>query len=102
MGIIVASIPTLAPLFKYFADKTRKSSSGNSGFRSRPSLYVLKTRTRQESIPLGSAGHSTSHVRGPSEGGSEVYIMGDVAQITKKTEVTVFSSEREREHGIAT
>ena len=102
MGIIVASIPTLAPLFKYFADKTRKSSSGNSGFRSRPSLYVLKTRTRQESIPLGSAGYYTSHVRGPSEGGSEEYIMGDVAQITKKTEVTVSSSEREREHGIAT
>jgi hypothetical protein len=95
MGIVVASIPTLAPLFKYFAEKTKKSSSG-SGYRSRPSMYVLKSRTRQGSIPLGSAGHHTSHVRGPSEGGSQEYIMGDVAHITKKTEVTVSSSERER------
>jgi hypothetical protein len=101
MGIIVASIPTLAPLFKYFADKTRKSSSGNSGYRSRPSLYVLKSRTRQGSIPLGSAGHHTSHVRGPSEGESEEYILGDVAHITRKTEVTISSAERVREHGIA-
>jgi hypothetical protein len=99
MGIIVASVPTLAPLFKYFAD--RKTNSGNSGYWSRPSVYVLKSRTRQGSIPLGSVGHHTSHVRGPSEGGSEEYIMGDVAHITKKTEVTVSSAEGKREHGIA-
>jgi hypothetical protein len=101
MGIIVASIPTLGPLFKYFADKTRKSSSGNSEYRSRPSMYVLKSRTRQGSIPLGSAENHTSHIRGPSEGGSEEFIMGNVAHITKKMEVTVSSEERNRGREVA-
>lgn len=96
LGIIVASIPTLAPLFKYFVEKTQKSSNGNSATRSR-SMYGLKSRrtTRQGSIPLGSGVHQTTHVSGPFEGGSEEFIMGDIAAITKKTEVTVSSRVRE-------
>jgi hypothetical protein len=34
LGIIVASIPTLAPLFKYYAEKSQKSSSANSANQS--------------------------------------------------------------------
>ncbi|RYO55343.1 hypothetical protein AA0113_g9048 [Alternaria arborescens] len=96
LGIIVASIPTLAPLFKYFVEKTQKSSNGNSATRSR-SMYGLKSRrtTRQGSIPLGSGVHQATHVSGPFEGGSEEFIMGDIAAITKKTEVTVSSRVRE-------
>lgn len=92
LGIIVVAIPTLAPLFKYFVDKTQKSSSGNSGLRSR-ALYALKSKrgTRQVSIPLGSGVHSTHHGRGPSERGSEDSILSDAGAITKKTEVTVSS-----------
>ncbi|KAF1829899.1 hypothetical protein BDW02DRAFT_535275 [Decorospora gaudefroyi] len=93
MGIIVASIPTLAPLFKYFAEKTWKSSSGGN-YANQRSLYGPKSRrsTRQASIPLGSGTHQTTHVRGPSEGGSEEFILGDLSSITKKTEVTVSSA----------
>jgi hypothetical protein len=56
LGIIVASIPTLAPLFKYYAEKSQKSSTAKSITQSRSrSLYALKSlrSTRQNSIPLG-------------------------------------------------
>ncbi|KAF2032100.1 hypothetical protein EK21DRAFT_87481 [Setomelanomma holmii] len=90
LGIIVASIPTLAPLFKYYAEKTQKSSTNTSAHQSR-SLYALKSRrsTRQASFPLGSGTHQTTRVDGPSDGGSEEFILGEVGAITKKTEVTV-------------
>ncbi|KAI4679112.1 uncharacterized protein J4E88_006405 [Alternaria novae-zelandiae] len=96
LGIIVASVPTLAPLFKSFVEKTQKSSYGNSATRSK-SLYALRSRrsTRQGSIPLGSGVHQATHVSGPFERGSEEFIMGDVAAITKRTEVTVSSRVRE-------
>lgn len=61
LGIIVASIPTLAPLFKYFVEKTQKSSSGNSGNISKSMLTAKSKRSaRQQSIRLDSL------VRGPS------------------------------------
>jgi hypothetical protein len=95
MGIIVASIPTLAPLVKYFAEKTQKSSTGKSGTPSR-SIYALTSRrnTKQGSIPLGSGVHRTTHIHSTSEGGSEEFILGNVAAITKKTEVTVSAHVR--------
>ncbi|KAG9196427.1 hypothetical protein G6011_01548 [Alternaria panax] len=75
LGIIVASIPTLAPLFKYFVEKTQKSSNGNSAPRSR-SIYALKSRrtTRQGSILLGSGVHRATHISGPFEDGSKEFI----------------------------
>jgi hypothetical protein len=92
LGIIVASIPTLAPLFKYYTEKTQKSSSGNSH-----GLYAVKPRgsTRNGSFPLGSGVRRDTHIRGPSEGGSEEFILGDVGTITKSTEVTVSTSVKE-------
>ncbi|KAJ4407986.1 hypothetical protein N0V91_003652 [Didymella pomorum] len=98
LGIIVASIPTLAPLFKYYAEKTQKSSTANSRSRS---LYALKPSrgTRDGSIPLGSVIDQTTHVYGPSRGPSgdsisEEFILHDIATITKTTEVTVSAHER--------
>jgi hypothetical protein len=95
LGIIVASIPTLAPLFKYYAEKSQKSSPANSANQSR-SLYALKSRrsTRQASFSLGSGTHQTTHIGGPSETGSEEFILGGIGAITKKTKVTVLCSTR--------
>jgi hypothetical protein len=103
LGIIVASIPTLAPLFKYYAEKSQKSSSANSANQSR-SLYALKSRrsTRQASFPLGSGTHQTTHIGGPSETGSEEFILGDIGATTKKTEVTVLSSTRKESDELKT
>jgi hypothetical protein len=62
----------------------------------------LKSRhtTRQGSIPLGSGVHQATHVSGPFEGRSEEFIIGDIAAITKKTEVTVSSRVREESGGL--
>jgi hypothetical protein len=97
--LTVASIPTLAPLFKYYAEKTQKSSTANSRSRS---LYALKTSrgTRDGSIPLGSGVERTTHIYGPSEEvGSEEFILGDIAKITKTTEVMVSAHERDGSRG---
>jgi hypothetical protein len=96
--LLVASIPTLAPLFKYYAEKTQKSSTANSRSRS---LYALRPSrgTRDGSIPLGSGIDQTTHVYGPSRGPSgdsvsEEFILHDIAKITKTTEVRVSAHER--------
>ncbi|KAJ8117658.1 hypothetical protein OPT61_g1199 [Boeremia exigua] len=91
MGIIVASIPTLAPLFKYFAEKTQKGSTAHSASHSR-SLYTLKPRRgrNEGSFPISSGVDQRTHIYGPGDrGGSEELILGDIAAITKKTEVTI-------------
>ena len=91
LGVIVASIPTLAPLFTFFVDKTQRSSSGNSKGRA---LYALRSKrsTRQASIPLGSGVHGTAtHNRGSFDRGSEESILHRQGAITLKTEVTVSS-----------
>jgi hypothetical protein len=101
LGIIVASIPTLAPLFKYYAEKSQKSSTAKSASQSRSrsrSLYALKSMrsTRQGSIPLGSGVYHETRVTGPFENGSAEFILGDVGVIKKKTEVTVTSDTPQR------
>jgi hypothetical protein len=91
LGVIVASIPTLAPLFTFFVDKTQRSSSGNSKGRA---LYEFRSKrsTRQASIPLGSVVHAASHNRLPSlDRGSQEAILSRDGTITRKTEVTVSS-----------
>jgi hypothetical protein len=95
LGIIVASIPTLAPLFKYYAEKSQKSSTGRSASGSR-SLYALKSlwSTRQTSIPLGSGVDHVTHINGPSGGESAEFILGDTSAITKRMEVKVSSHTR--------
>jgi len=83
-GIIVACIPTLAPLFKYYAEKSTASKS-QSQSRSR---YALKSR--QGSVPLGSVIERETRIMGP-DSGSEEFIFGDVGVITKRTEIVVLS-----------
>lgn len=93
----VASIPTLAPLFRYFADKTQKGSTVNSASRSR-SLYALKSKrgATEGSCPINSGVDRATHIYGPSEGaGSEEFILANIGAITKKTEVEVVAYSRE-------
>jgi hypothetical protein len=102
LGITVASIPTLAPLFKYYAEKTHRGSTANSTSHPR-SLYALKPRcgTREGPFPLRSGVHQATHVCGPSEGtGSEEFILCDIATITKKTEVTVSTCVKGEPHPV--
>ncbi|KAF1847677.1 uncharacterized protein K460DRAFT_384006 [Cucurbitaria berberidis CBS 394.84] len=90
LGIIVASIPTLGPLLKYYAEKTPKGYTANSNSHPR-SLYALKPRygTREGSFPLGSGG-----------AGSEEFILCDVATITNRTEVTISTCAKEGPHSV--
>jgi hypothetical protein len=97
MGIIVASIPTLSPLFKYYAEKSQKSYAARSTNQSRSqSIYALKSlrSSRQASFPLGSATEHTTHIAGPSDAGSEDYILNDRGVISKTTQVTKSSKTR--------
>lgn len=94
----VASIPTLAPLFKYYAEKTQKSSTANSRSRSLHALYPSRG-TRDGSIPLGSGIDRTTHAYASSgEAGSEEFILSDVAEITKTTKVRVSAERRDGTH----
>lgn len=95
LGIVVASIPTLAPLFTYFVDKTtQKSSSANSRGASK-GIYAFKSKrsTKHESIRLASGIDSTTHNNGSIEHGSEESIL-QLGIITRKTELLVSSQER--------
>lgn len=94
----VTSIPTLAPLFKYYAEKTQKSSTANSRSRS---LYAWNPSrgTREGSIPLGSGIDRTMHAYASFGGaGSEEFILSDVAKITKTTEVRISAERRDCTH----
>lgn len=111
LGIIVASIPTLSPLVKYYADKSR----GSSGSRSRSnglgkglnqgksgSRYALQTwggssMRRSGMYALGSEldpRDLTENRVEKSDGDSTEFILdgGSAPGIRKKTEVIITSS----------
>lgn len=89
LGIIVGSMPTLMPLFRYYAEKSQKcSSSSDSQPRSDFALKSIRRSNRQGSIPLGSGGDGETGVAGSFGGGSEDFILGDVGSMTKGEEVT--------------
>lgn len=106
LGIIVASIPTLAPLFKYFAEKTQKSSVSNSASRVK-SGYTLKSWRGMGSgaFPLSSGVHQASKIHGSSEDEGEATLLENLRDdaITKTTKVVISLSESEQRrdpHGI--
>ncbi|KAF2127477.1 hypothetical protein P153DRAFT_343584 [Dothidotthia symphoricarpi CBS 119687] len=90
LGIIVVCIPTLAPLFRYFAERTQRSSTTNPAERSR-SKNILGPRNgpKQGTFPLGSGTDQLSNICASVEGGNEEFILGDIAVITKTTNVTI-------------
>ncbi|KAF2848175.1 hypothetical protein T440DRAFT_470518 [Plenodomus tracheiphilus IPT5] len=103
LGIIVASIPTLAPLFKYFAERTQKNSSARSRSSkgSRSTMYVLRSvQSGKTSGTPPSRGRRASHILGYDRAGSEEFILGDGA-ITKTTEVVVASEGHSTKGGVA-
>lgn len=99
LGIIVACIPTLAPLFKYFAEKTQKSSASNSASRVR-SGYTLKSWRGMGSgaFPLSSGVHQAPKIHGPSEDDGEATLLEDLRHdaITKTTKVVISSTASEQ------
>lgn len=89
LGVIVASIPTLAPLFTFFVDKTVKSSERSSRGKALYALRSTKGTARQGSVPLGSGVHGGEDAEG--DRGSEEAIWGREGGIAMKTEVRVES-----------
>ncbi|KAM0421291.1 hypothetical protein ACHAPT_010819 [Fusarium lateritium] len=96
LGIIVASVPTLAPLVRYFNEqsrvgsRSRSKSKGDSGYALRPTWR--KNLSRRSGIQaLGSGvdqrdGDSSDGVLGSAE---------DVPGIVRKTEILVTNSKNE-------
>lgn len=107
MGVIIACVPTLAPLVKYFAEKSRGSTAGGGGggggSQPKSSRYALQTwRTGRSGMhPLGTGVDrhaSVSAGRSVKPDDSTENILGPPG-ILKKTEVHVSTqdswSERE-------
>ncbi|KAL7771521.1 hypothetical protein CFE70_001467 [Pyrenophora teres f. teres 0-1] len=96
LGIIVASIPTLAPLFKYFVEKTQKSSSGNSANRSK-TVYTARSKrsVRQQSIRLDSVVRAASRFSTTFDMGESRERILDSAAVApcKNVEATVLSRD---------
>ncbi|CAM1501367.1 Fc.00g105290.m01.CDS01 [Cosmosporella sp. VM-42] len=87
IGIIIACVPTLAPLVKYFAEKTRNgTSTGSNKLDSRYALQTWKSGMR----PLGSGiDHEAEIGTGPKiDDDSTENILMPVG-ITKRTDVVV-------------
>jgi len=107
LGIIVANIPTLAPLVKYFNERSRGGGTGSnqrkpgSGYPSRGvgSRYAMQTWGTGRPRGLEELDSDAASMDGAavSKGNSTEYILetsngpadGGPAGITKKTEVTV-------------
>jgi hypothetical protein len=94
LGIIVACIPTLAPLFKYFAEKTQKSSTANTAASRVKSMFPLKSwrGTGNGTFQLSSNGYKASQANGPSEDEGELLDSVRGGTIKKTTKVVVSSS----------
>lgn len=90
IGIIIATVPTLAPLVKYFAERTRNGTS--SGSHKVDSRYALQTwRSGKNGMrPLGSGIDHETDIRAtskPADDSTENILMP--AGITKQTDVIV-------------
>lgn len=83
IGITITCIPPLAPLVKYFSEKTRTGTG--SGSKEPESRYALRTwRLRA----LGSRGNHDIDITGVSQGDSTDRILG-AHGIVKRTDVVV-------------
>lgn len=101
LGIIVACIPTLAPLFNSFAERAQKSSSARSTRGSRSKMYVLRsTQSAKVSGLPPSRGRRASYILGYDKAESEEFILCD-GSITKTTELVVVSEGRSNTAGVA-
>lgn len=96
LGIIVACIPCLSPLFKYFKDRTLSASRKSKKTYDVGSSYALRTwktgrtasdrRAREDSLDLGHEASARAGVLKDTE--SMEYIL-EPTKIMRKTEVTV-------------
>jgi len=97
LGIIAASIPTLAPLFRSFRDKSSKGGS-RTPKQGRGSSYILQSfkhnKTGVEELGRGkdgSHGYSNTITGGGQENSSEEFILD--TRIRKTTEVAIVNEE---------
>ncbi|KAI5863631.1 hypothetical protein GGS23DRAFT_620414 [Durotheca rogersii] len=88
IGVTIACIPTLAPLFKYFSERSR--SGTGSGSRRPPELrYALRT-WGSGTRALGHRSHNETEVSGVRRGtGDSTELILDADGITKTLDVTV-------------
>ncbi|KAI8280348.1 Satratoxin biosynthesis SC1 cluster protein 4 [Colletotrichum sp. SAR 10_98] len=97
IGIIIACVPTLAPLVKYFAEKSRSSTAGAS--RTKNSKYALQTwRTGRSGMQPLSAGvdrHasiSATRTTKPDDS-TENILVQEPSGITKTTDIQVSTQD---------
>ncbi|KAI1409210.1 hypothetical protein F5Y13DRAFT_182114 [Hypoxylon sp. FL1857] len=84
-GIVTTSLPTLAPLFKYFSEKTRADVGSPS--KKPESRYALHTWRGGGNV-LGSNGDHEVRISGVSQGDSTERIL-DIEGIMKRMDVVV-------------
>lgn len=91
IGVIIACVPTLAPLVKYFAEKTRNGTSSGSNNKL-DSRYALQSWRSQKNgmHPLGSGIDHETDIRAnqiPADDSTDNILMP--MGITRKTDVIV-------------
>ncbi|KAL7951333.1 hypothetical protein V8C42DRAFT_5150 [Trichoderma barbatum] len=96
VGIIIACVPTLAPLVTYFSEKTRSGGS-NSNTPARPGAegsYALQSwrATKSGMRPLGSAVGGENG----SEKSTENILQGPIASVSETSEASEGDSSREQ------
>ncbi|KAL7905575.1 hypothetical protein GGI35DRAFT_128109 [Trichoderma velutinum] len=96
VGIIIACVPTLAPLVTYFSDKTRSGgSSGNTPARSgADGPYALQSWRAAKSgmRPLGSGADGENG----SEKSTENILQGPIASVSETSEASEETGRREQ------
>ncbi|KAK1982633.1 integral membrane protein [Colletotrichum cereale] len=99
MGIIIACVPPLAPMVKYFAAKSRNASASGGGAGQRPktsSRYALQTwgTKRSGMQPLGTGVDRETSVTTKAEDSTE-NILAQGGGITKRTELLITTHDVE-------
>ncbi|EFQ31335.1 integral membrane protein [Colletotrichum graminicola] len=104
VGIVIACVPPLAPMVKYFAAKSRSASGGSSGVSrppktTTPSRYVLQTwgTKRSGMQPLGAGVDRVASVAGSSatKADDSTENILDQGGITKTTDLLLTTHDTE-------
>ncbi|KAL7619938.1 hypothetical protein AAE478_010485 [Parahypoxylon ruwenzoriense] len=96
IGIVITCIPTLAPLVKYFSEKTRSGTGSSSKQPSSRYAYALRT-WGSGTRALGSNRNHDTDISGVRRGESTERIL-DPQGILKRTDVVVTRQESRREN----
>lgn len=98
IGIVICNIPTLAPLVKYFSERTRSGTGASHSRKQLDSRYAMQTwrSNRSGMRPLGSgtdkegvSAQATAARGAPADARASDDYMLDPSGIVKTTDVTV-------------